>query len=563
MGKTKQQRKNNTKQEPVAEVKSLSKNSISLEDKVCIGLLIVVLLFIYVIRSKFLEIPFERDEGIYSYFGKLVLEGKIPYKDFYEMKFPGLFYLYAFMVKFFGETIQGVHTGFMYLNIITTVFIYTASRKLFSPISGIISAITFAVLSMNPKLSGFTVQSEHGVAFFISMGIMFYAMSKQNKSWYWFLLMGIALGSAFLVKTSAVFMGLWGGIIIVLEFIIVTKGKNFKNFLTNITLYSIGALSVIGFSFLLIISKGSLNDMIYWVFEYAGKYAGGITLETGLEYLKYTRKAIAENYMFFWLHCGAALILMWYKGVSNSNRIIGISLLLFSFATTVPGFYFYGHYFIQLIPGFSVVAGLSAFSVFTITKSFFKNKLKLVSYGYLVLFVLLTYAHINTLKAYYLKPNYDLILRQVYGNNPFPEAKVIGDFINNTSQPEDEIVLIGSEPQIYFYTQKKCPSRHAYFTAMVANVDEHKEWQREFVKDVENSEPRYFVFFNHRISLMVQPNTDNFVFEWANKYINEHYKLVGLVDMVDGIYSKYVWNEQVVNYQPQAKSIIYIFERKD
>src|SRR5687768_6550087 len=69
-------------------------NRFSKEDRICfIGLLLLVFIVV-VIRSKFLSIPYERDEGAYSYYGKLLLEGKIPYKDFYEQKLPGIFYFF-------------------------------------------------------------------------------------------------------------------------------------------------------------------------------------------------------------------------------------------------------------------------------------------------------------------------------------------------------------------------------------------------------------------------------------------------------------------------------------
>ncbi|MBK7819009.1 MAG: hypothetical protein IPJ60_16840 [Sphingobacteriaceae bacterium] len=61
---------------------------VSNEDLICTGLLFVLVFIVHSIRTNFAGIPFERDEGIYSYFGKLVLEGKVPYKDFYEVKFP-------------------------------------------------------------------------------------------------------------------------------------------------------------------------------------------------------------------------------------------------------------------------------------------------------------------------------------------------------------------------------------------------------------------------------------------------------------------------------------------
>ncbi|MEI6021709.1 MAG: hypothetical protein WCR21_11325, partial [Bacteroidota bacterium] len=136
------------------------------------------------------------------------------------------------------------------------------------------------------------------------------------------------------------------------------------------------------------------------------------------------------------------------------------------------------------------------------------------------------------------------------------------NWINANTKPEDGMVVMGSEPELYFYTKKKCPSRHAYFAAIVDNVPEHKQWQREFVSDVEKAKPKYFIFFNHQISLFVQPNTDQYVFEWYNKYITENYNLIGLVDMVDGYTSTYVWREQLNTYKPQAQNRVYIYERK-
>jgi hypothetical protein len=251
------------------------------------------------------------------------------------------------------------------------------------------------------------------------------------------------------------------------------------------------------------------------------------------------------------------------RSVPYQLKAFGVSLLIFSCLTIVPGYYFYGHYWIQILPGLAMAAGLTYHCIITaFEQKISLGKLKL-RYIYLAVFAMITFSHINANKTYYFHPNYELILRQTYGTNPFPEAMEIGNYINANSKPEDNIVLIGSEPQIYFYTKKKAPSRHAYFTAVVTNIPMHKEWQREFVKDTEKAKPRYIVFFNNSFSLMVQPNTDNYVFEWANKYVSENYKPVGLVDMIDGQHSTYVWNQDINTYKPVSKNLIYIFERND
>lgn len=532
---------------------------LSQEEKISSALLLLLLLVIYIIRSKFLLIPFERDEGIYSYFGKLVLEGKTPYQDFYEVKFPGLFYFYGLMVGLFGDTVKGMHTGFMYLNLVTILFIYFAARNLFSPIAGLISAATFAFVSLTANLSGFTVQAEHGVAFFSAMGIFFYSVAYNRHSWYWYLLTGLAMGGAFMVKTSGVFLALWGGLVVLLDFFFI-KPKNVKQSLINLASYAAGGFFMIGIFFLIIYAKGAFKDMIYWAYEHPKQYVSNMPFEEGVKYFKYTRDAILQNHKFFWVHGILCVALLLFKQVSLRLKLFGITLLAFSFLTIVPGFYFYGHYWIQTVPGLAMAAGLTYYGIMQILQNKFNLKNVRLKYIYLGVFALLVFTHVSALKTYYFRPYYEGILRAVYGNNPFPESKEIADYITAHSKPEDNIVLIGSEPQIYFYTKKKSPSRHAYFTAIVNNVKQHKEWQREFVRDTEKANPKFVVFFNHQLSLLRQPNTDDYVFKWANDYITKNYHLVGLVDMIEGAHATYVW-ENAAQYKPQAQNFIYIFER--
>jgi len=168
---------------------------------------------------------------------------------------------------------------------------------------------------------------------------------------------------------------------------------------------------------------------------------------------------------------------------------------------------------------------------------------------------------VSASKSYYFHPNYERILRSVYGSNPFPETVEIANYININSKPEDQTALIGSEPEFFIYTNKNYLSRHAYFAAIVADFKQHPQWQREFAADIEKAKPRYIVFYNHSISLFVQPNTEKYIFEWVNKYTAAHYKIIGVADMVDGQQTNYVWKEALNTYQPKGQNIIYIYER--
>ncbi|HWY12165.1 MAG TPA: glycosyltransferase family 39 protein [Bacteroidia bacterium] len=531
------------------------------EEKISYILLALLLFLVVFIRVNFLNIPYERDEGGYSYYGKLLLEGKIPYKDFYEQKLPGIFYFYAFMVSIFGSTVKGMHLGFIYLNVASILFIYFAVKRLFSPGAAIVSATTFALVSLTPNLSGFTIQGEHGVAFFTSMGIYLYAVATQTKKWYWYFIFGLSLGTAFMIKTTGLFMMFWGGVILITDFIF-TKERNFKEFFKNLFLYGAGASSIIIILLLIIYMKGAFNDMIFWVYDIPKYYVNRIPLEEGMKYFDYSKDAIVQNYKFLWIHGCLAVLLCITKSVNFKTKCFVISLAVLSFMTIVPGYYFYGHYWIQTIPGLSVLSGITFFYILIILKNQFKLTSPNVTYVYLAIFTVFTLFHLSKLKNYYFSPNYESILRTVYGNNPFPETMAIADYINSIAKPEDQLAVFGSEPELFIYTNKKSPTRHVFFSTIVASIPEHKKFQREFASDIEKAKPKYFVFYRHSVSLLVQANVDQYVFEWANKFINANYKLIGLVDMVDGQRSTYIFDESAQKYQPKSQNFIMIFERK-
>lgn len=543
--------------------KNKSRITITLEDRIAgLGLLFVLAL-VYYIRSQFSEIPFERDEGAYAYYGTLLLEGKRPYIDFYEQKFPGLFYFYAGLVALFGDTVKGMHTGFIWVNLLTIVFLFFASRRLFSPMAGLISAVSFGIMSLNPQLSGYTIQGEHAVALFTSLALMLYMYARKSESWLLLGATGLSTGLAFMSKTSGVFMvALLGGLII-LDF----YHKGFWNCVKLLCAYGIGVALVVGFFFGLMAYLGSWHDMLFWTFEIPKNYVGKIKWDDGSQncgkvFLKYMYGSIVTPYKWFWYHAFAAALIIFIKSF-KSVKWHPLIVFACSAATVVPGFYFYGHYWIQVLPGLALLAAFTMQALLTLLKSF-KLNFQVLSYWYAIVFLILVLIHINSKKDYYINPNYHQILRTVYGTNPFPESMEIANWINSHSKPNDGLVVIGSEPQLYFYTQKKCPSRHAYFAAIVDNVPQHKVWQREFVADVDRSKPKYLIFFNHGISLFRQANTDDFVFRWLDSTLRTQYQPVGLVDMMPGLMpSVYKWGmAEMSNYQAQGQERIIVYERK-
>ncbi|MCX6230224.1 MAG: glycosyltransferase family 39 protein [Bacteroidetes bacterium] len=517
------------------------------------------ILLIFIIRLKFLEMPFERDEGAYSYYGKLLLDGKIPYKDFYEQKLPGIFYSYAAIVLLFGATVRGMHMGFIFINVITTITIFFIGKKTFNSLCGLTAAISFSILSLTPSLSGFTVQSEHITIMFASIGIFFLFIVFKKKKLLYYFLAGLFLGMAMLTKTNGMFFVLFGGISI-LVYLLFQKPFKWKDFFIFPLVYSIGFFIIFAFFILLIISKGALKDMFFWSYTIPKSYISDIPFNKGVTYFIFSFKGILNNYLFFWILGLLGFVSIFILKLKLEVKIIFILLAFFSFLSIVPGYHFYSHYFIMLLPTLALFIGIFFYTIYFYASKYIDKRL--VAVFSFIFFSAVVYTNLNSNNSYYFKPNFYKILRQTYGSNPFPEARVISDFIIKNSKPEDKVIVFGSEPEIYFYTKKDCPTRHAYFSAVVNNIPEHRQWQKEFIADVEKAKPRYFVCFQNPISLFVQPNTDQRIFKWSYEYIGQYYKLVGFVDMVDNFNTIYLWYNEAQNYSPKGTNTVFIFERK-
>jgi len=69
----------------------------------------LVLLLVFFIRLRLLATPLERDEGEYAYMGQLLLQGILPYIEAYNMKFPGIYFIYAIVLAIFGEESSSIH----------------------------------------------------------------------------------------------------------------------------------------------------------------------------------------------------------------------------------------------------------------------------------------------------------------------------------------------------------------------------------------------------------------------------------------------------------------------
>ncbi len=144
--------------------------------------LLFTILVTIIFRMRLLDVPLERDEGEYAYMGQLILDGTPPYTEAYNMKFPGIYFIYAGILWLFGETHTAIHFCLLLVNVLSIILLYVFARSAYDDWIATASAAAFALLSMSYHVLGFWANAEHFVLpFVIGANILLLSGLRKNE----------------------------------------------------------------------------------------------------------------------------------------------------------------------------------------------------------------------------------------------------------------------------------------------------------------------------------------------------------------------------------------------
>jgi hypothetical protein len=520
------------------------------------GLLLVVLLTM-VIRYGLISVPLERDEGEYAYGGQLILQGILPYQQLYNMKLPGIYAAYAGLMTIFGQTHMGIHLGLMFINAATIVLVFLLAKQLYDSIVGLVAAAAFAIMSLLPSVQGIFANAEHFVILF-SIGGLWILVKALDEDRPWLLLIsGLMLGSGFLMKQHGAAFILFGGLYILIQQIrfrpVLGRHLVFKT-----GLFAFGAILPYGITCMVFVFNGTFEKFWFWTFKYAKTYTTLAPLSVGWSFFKDRALNIIQSAPLIWL-----LVLLGLPALGLDKparrRLIFVGLFfVFSVMAVCPGFYFRPHYFILLMPAAALLAGISIGAV----RNKLVSKRSLIhKYGLpLLLAGICVVGSVYQHRHFLFKRTPFQLSRTVYGLNPFPETLQIAEFIRANSDEKDRIAVLGSEPQIYFYADRRSASGYVYMYALMENHDYALTMQKEMIQEIESAQPKFIVFVNVPTSWLRSQTSHTLLHNWLQNYQSKYYELVGLVT-ISQQNTRYHW-AQKVKWPPNSPLWVAVLQRK-
>ncbi|HNW98761.1 MAG TPA: glycosyltransferase family 39 protein [Bacteroidales bacterium] len=547
------------KSKPKATAKTVKANK---KNYTFLIILALVMLLITVLRLRLLSIPLERDEGEYAYIGQLILQGIPPYEIAYNMKFPGTYYMYAFFMSIFGQTIKGVHAGLLIMNLTSIFLIFFLVKKLINEYAALVSATAFAFLSLGMNILGFAGHATHFVIVPALAGTLFlYKALKENKMIHYFL-SGIFLSLAPIMKQQGILFCVFGALIMLINFYIQRKDAiliNVKRFL----IFALGGIIPVVLTFIVLKMYGVFDKFWFWTIVYAQSYETAVKFNDAMILFNYSFFPLAGDFYFIWIISGLGLITMFFHPLLKKNFKLTfiILFLIFSCLSVCPGFYYRQHYFITVLPAISILFGIFISYLYELSLKDKKyNALKIVSF---ILFVLPFIVGISSQKNYLFKMKPNAICDSIYGSNPFTQSLTIAKYIKANSDDSDKVAVLGSEPQICFYANRHSATGYIYTYGLMEVHENSLKMQKEMINEIEKAKPKFFVVVNVPTSWLVQPGSEKFIFNWIDPYLQKNkYMIAGIADIYSNA-TVYKWNEEAYSYKPGSESYILIFKKSE
>lgn len=517
-------------------------------------ILILILLFVVLLRFHLLALPLESDEGEYAYIAQLIMHGIPPYADAYSMKMPGIYVIYAIILAVFGQTPFGIHMGLMVVNIISTILIFLVAKRLMNAAASLAASACFAVLSVNPYIHGVIANAEHFVILFALSGILLLLIAVDKNKLHYFFWSGFCLGLAFLVKQHGVFFIAFGGLYLLYDEMCKSP-VYFKSLSARVLVFSAGVVIPFVIACLILKQVGVFDKFWFWTYTYSREYVSLQTLSQGLKDLADVLNRYISSAFFL---CALGVIGLCFVFLDRKIRqksVFICLLMVLSLISVCPGFYFRPHYFLLVVPVFSLLCGF-AFQAFTYRIS---NKTFRLSLPPLIVILSLVQS-VDIQRELLFKADMATACDVIYGLNILPETFDIARYIKDHSTDTDRIAILGSEPEILFYAKRRSATGYIYMYPLMEIHPYTLKMQRDAITEIESSKPKFLILFGIDDPWIRQGIFfPDMLLEWVKQYSTK-YERVGVIDKIYN--AAYFWDGEASKARHATGFRVSLYQRK-
>jgi len=473
---------------------------------------VLVILLVVGIRLHLASIPFERDEGEYAYAGQMINHGVPPYQEVYNMKFPGVYFMYALAIRLFGETVSAPRYFTLLLQLIGAGFLFLLARRAIHPLAGWLSAAAFMLFNLTLALQGIMCNAEHFVVAFLVPSLYFLYKGLEEESITDLFISGFLVSIACLMKQHAIAFTLVGGIWI----LYVQRLKAYKYLFA----YCAGGIIPVALMALYLWHAGVWDHFYFLTIQYARAYAGAVPLSSGVKQLNpASHDSSTWSALLVWF-IGISVLGLLLPGGTRKTKLFLLVLLIASGIAVCPGFLFRRHYFLLMIPLFAMLFANTAL----LLSDYFKGQAR---YMMLTLFISanVLFFMLYQRNCFFVLP-FESVTENLYPGTPFSISGEVASYIKQHTLPSDRICVLGAEPQLFYLSQRRSASGYIYLYPLLERQKYAERMTDEFISETEKARPAILVYCSKAL-FEDNYNKEGRIYDWFEKY-KSRYKLTAI-----------------------------------
>jgi 4-amino-4-deoxy-L-arabinose transferase-like glycosyltransferase len=520
-------------------------------------LLVAVVALVAYVRLRLADLPLERDEGEYAYAGQLILKGIPPYELAYNMKFPGTYYAYAAIMAIFGQTAWGIRMGLLCVQLATMALVYVLGRRVAGATAATTGTAAFGLLAIDRWSMGVFAHATHFVTLPAVAGLLVLHRGMSSGRPRSFVVAGVLMGVAIIMKQHAAAFAVMAAGLAAWS----ARHSGWREQLRLSGLVVAGVAMSLATLVAVLAAEGVLGRYWFWTYEYAAAYVSQIPLWAADDMFWLSWTYITQADAVLWYSGLAGLILLFVTRWETETRVVLLAWVAAAALAVLPGFFFRQHYFIVLMPAAGLLVGVAAAAAARLLGRALSPSA--ASLSALALFTVAAGVYVQREARYMFQMTPTEVMRSVYSVNPFLEAPEIARYIKNHSGPDDRIVVLGSEPEIFFYADRKSATGYIYTYPLMEDQPYAARMQDEFRREVEAARPLYLVYVGVPTSWGARPESNPGVLNWATEFTARCYERVGLIDIDPTSEARIRWDTDSRTYQPRFPSQVWTYRRTD
>src|SRR5262249_26354062 len=136
----------------------------------------------------------------YAYIGSLLLHGVAPWAEAWNMKWPGVYAVYAALIGLGGSNGVAIHAGLLAARLSSALARAGLARRLFGPGPAVVAGTGYAAASLSTAVLGLWAHAEQFAVALALAGLLLVDAARGRRG---LVCAGLLLGAAVVVKQNA------------------------------------------------------------------------------------------------------------------------------------------------------------------------------------------------------------------------------------------------------------------------------------------------------------------------------------------------------------------------